>query len=377
MGNIIGKMNDIPVVDLKAQYQSIHAEIDAAVARILRGGAFILGDELSAFEDEFASYCGVSSALGVGSGTDALQLALRACEVGPGDEVILPSHTSVATIVAVELTGAKPILVDIDPRLYTLDPDQILPAVTSRTRAIIPVHLYGQPADMTPILQLARRGGFFVIEDCAQAHGAMLQGRRVGAWGDLAAFSFYPTKNLGAYGDGGMVVTKDKTLAERVRLLRQYGWESRYVSVVKGLNSRLDEIQAAILRVKLRHLDRWNEKRIKLAHLYDEQLSGTELTLPVSPSGSRHVYHQYVVRHPQRDFLRTFLRQRGIQSLIHYPVPIHLQPAYLGLGYPPGSLPFSELAAREVLSLPMYPEMTEAMVFKISETVRDFFEHSH
>ncbi len=365
-------MNDIPVIDLKAQYESLRAEVDEAIARVLKRGNFILGEEVDAFEREFADYCGASFAVGVGSGTDALALALRACEIGEGDEVITVSHTSVATAAAIEMTGAKPVLVEIDPHSYTLDPNRIMSALTPRTRALIPVHLYGLPAEMTPILEIAGQKNLIVLEDCAQAHGARYDGRRVGSLGTLAAFSFYPTKNLGAFGDGGAVLTNDAELAGRLRLLRQYGWEERYISRIKGFNSRLDDLQAAILRVKLRSLDAWNQRRRALAELYRQLLKDMELSLPAVPEKAEHVFHQYAIRHSKRDQLKAFLKRRGIQTLIHYPVPIHLQPAYQNLGYRAGDLPVTERTAREILSLPMYPELSEASVQRIAEAVLEF-----
>jgi dTDP-3-amino-3,4,6-trideoxy-alpha-D-glucose transaminase len=369
-------MIHVSPVDLKKQYASIKDEIDAAVTQVLEGGWYILGEQVSAFEREFAAFCSVDHAVGVGSGTAALHLALAACGVGPGDEVITVPHTAVATVVAVELTGARPVLVDVDPRRYTLDPERLEAAVTPRTRAVVPVHLYGCPADLGPIVEIARQHDLFVVEDCAQAHGAAYRGRRVGSWGDVAAFSFYPTKNLGACGDGGMVVSTSAELAERVRLLRQYGWRERYVSSAvggaKGLNSRLDELQAAILRVKLRHLGEWNERRRRLARLYNERLAGGGVTLPCEPENAVHVYHLYVVRHPRRDALRAFLRERGIGSLIHYPVPVHLQPAYGDLGYDAGAFPVAEAAAREVLSLPLYPELGEEEAVAVADGVAAF-----
>ncbi|MCX8067101.1 MAG: DegT/DnrJ/EryC1/StrS family aminotransferase [Anaerolineae bacterium] len=367
----------IPSFDLTRQYVSLKEEIDAAIARVLARGRFILGEEVTAFEQEFAAACGVAHAVGVASGTDALYLALRACGIGPGDEVITVSHTAVATVAAIELAGARPVLVDVDPRRYTMDPAKVEERITPRTRALLPVHLYGCPADMAPLLEIARRYGLFLIEDCAQAHGAYYRGRPVGSWGDIAAFSFYPTKNLGAFGDGGAVVTNDSTLARRVQLLREYGWARRYVSHIRGTNSRLDEIQAAVLRVKLRHLEAWNERRRQIAALYSEYLAEATrwgLVLPGEPENAHHVYHLYVVRHPQRDALQAFLRERGIGTLVHYPVPVHLQPAYADLGYREGSLPVSEALAREVLSLPMYPELTDEEVQRVAEAVREFFQ---
>jgi dTDP-4-amino-4,6-dideoxygalactose transaminase len=363
---------EIPVINLKAQYHRIRPEVDAALQRVLESGNFILGAEVTAFEQEFAYYCGVSHAVGVNSGTAALQLALLACGVGPGDEVLTVSHTAVATVAAVELTGARPRLADIDPRRFTLDPQQVASSLTPRTRAIVPVHLYGGPADLGPLIEIARQHNLSVVEDCAQAHGATYDGRQVGSWGRAAAFSFYPTKNLGAYGDGGAVLTNDPALAERARSLRQYGWDERRVSQVKGLNSRLDDLQAAVLRVKLGYLEMWNERRRELARLYDRLLVGSGLALPSEPEDCRHVYHQYVVRTPRRDELRKFLARRGICTGIHYPLPVHLQPAYANLGYRPGDLPESELAASEVLSLPLYPELDETAAEAVCNAVLDF-----
>ncbi len=365
-------MEDIPVIDLKKQYESIRPELDDAIARVLTKGSFILGSEVVAFEKEFAEYCEVSHAVGVASGTEALQLALLACGVGENDEVLTTAHTAVATVSAIEATGAHPVLVDIDLNRYALNPNLLAQSITLRTRAIIPVHLYGCPVDMNPVIQFAREKNLFVVEDCSQAHGALYEGRKVGSLGDIAAFSFYPTKNLGAFGDGGTVVTDNAELAEKVRLLRQYGWKEHYISSVKGINSRLDELQAAILRVKLRRLDEWNLRRRELANLYFELLADTDLVLPAQPENSRHVFHQFVIRHPQRDALKKYLKERGIQSLIHYPLPTHLQPAYAELGYSAGSLPHAEKASREVLSLPLYPELTEEKIKRVCQNVIDF-----
>jgi dTDP-4-amino-4,6-dideoxygalactose transaminase len=367
-------MNEIPIIDLNKQYESIRSEIDEAIAGVLKSGSFILGEEVSAFEREFAAYCSVSDAISVGSGTDALQLALLACGVGTGDEVITVSHTAVATVAAIEMTGARPVLVDIDPVRFTIDPIKFAQAVTARSRAVIPVHLYGCPAEMTPILEFARKADIHVIEDCAQAHGAMIQDQKVGSLGDVAAFSFYPSKNLGAFGDGGAILTNDPDIAEKARLLRQYGWKERYVSKIKGFNSRLDELQAGILRVKLRYLEEWNDRRRVLANLYRELLAGTELGVPSHASNTLHVFHQFVIRHPRRDDLQAYLKKQGIHTLIHYPVPVHLQPAYADLDYSPGSLPHTELAAREVLSLPMYPELSEDNVERICRLILEFFK---
>ena len=363
----------IPQACPLASYEAHKSQIDEAIARVLSGGRYILGRETAAFEEEFAAYLGARHAVGVGSGTEALHLALLTCRIGPGDEVITVSHTAVATVAAIELAGASPVLVDIDPTTYTIDPTKIEQAISTRTRAIIPVHLYGHPADVTPVIEIARRHNLRVIEDCAQSHGATYQDRKTGTMGDMGAFSFYPTKNLGAFGDGGAVVTSDPELAERARMLREYGWRQRYVSDLPGLNTRLDELQAAILRVKLAHLDADNARRRSLAGLYDEYLAATGLQLPLSPRWGEHVYHLYVIRSLHRNELQAYLTEHGIGSLVHYPVPVHLQPAYrdrLRLG---GPLRETEVAAAEVLSLPIYPELSDAQVRIVAEAIRAFF----
>lgn len=365
-------MQNIPFLDFKAQIQALRAEIDAALAGVLERGYFILGPEVAAFEREFAGYIGAAEGVGVASGTDALHLALRACEVGPGDEVITVSHTAGATVAAVVMTGATPVLVDIDPRSFNIDPEQVARHITPRTKAILPVHLYGQAADLDPLLELARRHGLRVVEDCAQAHGAEYHGRLVGNWGDVGCFSFYPTKNLGALGDGGMVVTSDPALAERVRLLREYGWRERYRSTIHGYNSRLDELHAAVLRVKLRYLDQGNARRRELAQRYRQRLGEDGVALPQELSYGRHVYHLFVVRSAKRDALQQYLRERGVGTLIHYPVPVHLQDAYGELGLGPGSLPVTEQYAGAILSLPLYPELTDGAVDRVAAVVREF-----
>jgi len=357
----------------QAQYQAHKAEIDAAILRVLDKGWYILGEETKMFESEFAAYIGVAQGIGVGSGTEALHIALAACGIRPDNEVITVSHTAVATVAAIELAGAVPVLVDIEPDYFTLDPDKLEAAISPRTKAIIPVHLYGQPADLAPILEIARRHGVRVIEDCAQAHGAMYGERRVGAWGDIACFSFYPTKNLGALGDGGMIVTNDSALAERARLLREYGWAERYVSHIPGLNSRLDEVQAAVLRVKLRYLDADNAARARRAQDYDQALRGIRLTTPKRRSDATHVYHLYVIRCSERDELQTWLKAGGVGVLIHYAVPIHLQPAYQRRLRGGDNLPETERAARQVLSLPMYPELSEMELQMVAKAVQSFF----
>jgi len=353
----------------KANYLAKKEEIDKAIDRVLDSGWYILGQEVAAFENEFAAYIGVSSAIGVGSGTEAIQLALRACDIGAGDEVISVSHTAVATVAAIELCGATPVLVDISPDTYTINPDDLEAAITPYTRGIIPVHMYGHPADMESIMRIAHRHKLRVIEDCAQAHGAFYKGRKTGTWGDIAAFSFYPTKNLGGIGDGGMVVTNDPVLADKTRLLREYGWRKRYISECPGLNSRLDELQAAVLRVKLNSLDDEIQKRKALAGIYDQMLSATSLILPICVSNASHVYHQYVIRSKHRDTLRKFLQEKRIDTLIHYPVPVHRQPAYKDRLTCTGLMLNTERVAAEVLSLPMYPELTSKQIRQVAEAI--------
>jgi dTDP-4-amino-4,6-dideoxygalactose transaminase len=347
-----------------AQYEAHKAAIDAAVRRVLESGRYILGEEVIGFEREFANYVGVRHAVGVGSGTEALHLALAACGIGEGDEVITVAHTAVATIAAIELAGAVPVLVDIEPDYFTLDPEQLEATITSRTKAIVPVHIYGQPADLEAITSIAKRHDLRVIEDCAQAHGATYRERRVGSWGDIACFSFYPTKNLGAIGDAGAVTTNDPHLADKVRHLREYGWVERNVSRMRGWNSRLDELQAAILRVKLRFLDADNNQRRRIAALYDDLLTGSDLILPHRREDATHVFHLYVVRSGDRDDLLARLQANGIVAMIHYPAPVHLQPAYAGRIAGARNLPNTERVAKEILSLPIYPELTEAEVRK-------------
>jgi len=362
----------IPTADPGAGYRSHKTEIDRAIHQVLDSGSYILGKETKAFEDEFASYVGVKYAIGVGSGTEAIHLALRACGIGPGDEVITVSHTAVATVAAVQMAGAIPVLVDIEPDFYTMDPEKIRSVLTPAAKAVIPVHLYGQPANLAPILDLAHKYGLQVIEDCSQAHGATYGGIPVGSHGDMACFSFYPTKNLGALGDGGMVVSNRQDLAEQVRLLREYGWAERYISHFPGWNSRLDEIQAAILRVQLRHLDQRNLDRIQIAASYVKGLKQRRLSLPRVREGATHVFHLFVVRSPQRDRLQHHLSDMDIGTSTHYPVPVHLQPAYKDRLPGRESLPVTELVSREVLSLPMYPELSESETGKVIEAIKRF-----
>ncbi len=370
---ITDNMIDVPLVDLHAQYEALREDILRAIEDVLKNMRLFLGPQLQAFEQEFASFCGCGDAVGVGNGTDALELALRALGVGSGDEVITQPNSFIATAEAISAVGAVPVLADVDARTATLDPARFEAAITPRTRAVIPVHLYGRPADMAAILAIARARGLAVVEDACQAHGAWTGGKRVGAVGDLACFSFYYSKNLGAYGEGGAVTTNDPALAAGVRVYRDHGSRVRYRHEVIGHNSRLDELQAAILRVKLRHLDSWNERRRRHAWTLNQALTGASLTLPpLGGDGTYDVFHLYVVRHPQRDALRAFLAARGIGTGIHYPIPIHLQPAYAWLGCGPGSFPVAEHWAAECLSLPMYAELTEQQIERVVEAVWEF-----
>jgi dTDP-4-amino-4,6-dideoxygalactose transaminase len=346
----------VPFIDLRAQYHAIKPQIDEAILRVLDSTQFVLGPEVDAFEARFAAYCSTSHAIGLNSGTSALHLALLAGGVGSGDEVITTPHTFLATASAIIYTGARPVFVDIDPVTMTIDPSRIMPAITSRTRAILPVHLYGQPADMDPIMTLARRHGLLVIEDAAQAHGAEYRGRRTGSIGDIGCFSFYPGKNLGAYGEGGAVTTDSPQFARTIRKLRDWGSEQKYRHELKGYNYRLEAMQAAILRVKMDHIETWTEARRAHARRYDALLPQLVRTWRTADD-VRHVFHIYCIRHPRRDALRSFLQERGIQTGIHYPVPVHLQECFSDLGYHAGDFPLAEQAAREVLSLPMYAEL--------------------
>ena len=359
----------IPLVDLGAQYQIIKADVRRAIDRVLESSQYVLGPEVAAFEEEFAACCRVEHAIGVNSGTSALHLALLAAGVGPGDEVITVPFTFIATAAAVAYTGATPVFVDVDPVSYNMDPTPLEAAITPRTRAIMPVHLYGQPADMDPIMAVAARHNLTVIEDAAQAHGAEYRGRRAGSIGHIGCFSFYPAKNLGAYGEGGAITTNDAAIAHRLRLLRDWGTESKYHHEVLGYNYRLETLQAAILRVKLRHLEAWTEARRAHASRYDELLAGGLVGVPRARADSRHVYHIYAVRTSQRAELQQALGAAGIQTGIHYPIPVHLQPAFAALGHGPGSFPHAESAAREVLSLPMFAELTDEQILAVAAAV--------
>ncbi len=360
----------IPILDLKAQYRGIKSELDAAVIGVLENAQFILGPEVAAFEREFAAYCGAAEAVGLNSGTSALHLALLAAGIGPDDEVITSPFTFVATAAAIVYTGARPVFVDIEPASFNMDVHRIEAAITPRTKAILPVHLFGQPADMDPIMDIARRHGLVVIEDAAQSHGAEYKGRRVGGIGEMGCFSFYPGKNLGACGEGGAVVTNDAAYARQIRLLRDWGSERKYIHQVRGYNYRMEGMQGAILRVKLRHLEKWTEARRAHAARYGKLLTGCGVRLPEVMPWARHVYHVYTIRSADRDALRAALQQREIQTGIHYPVPIHLQPAYADLGYARGAFPVAEQAAAEVLALPIYPEMSDSQLQEVAAAVR-------
>lgn len=370
----------IPQTSPLANYLSSRSALDEAIHRVLSSGRYILGDETAAFERHFADYIGVPYAVGVGNGTEALHLALRGMGVGPGDEVITVSHTAVATVAAVEMCGATPVLVDIHPASYTMDAALLEKAKSDRTKAIVPVHLYGQPCDLEAITLFARKHGLFVIEDCAQSHGALYRGQKTGSWGHAAAFSFYPTKNLGCLGDGGAITTRDPALFEKIRRLRQYGWDDNRISQCPGWNTRLDELQAAVLRVKLAHLEESNQRRIRIARMYDERLSPiSELTLPSPTPGTTHVYHQYVVRCTDpsvRNRLMAHLSEHGIQTAVHYPVPVHLQPAYANRLPGSLSLPVTEEVCPRILSLPLFPELTDEEVGGVAKTIETFFSRS-
>lgn len=359
-------METVPFVDLKAQYRSIADDVQREMARVLESTQFILGDAVSEFERAFATYLGVDHAVGVGSGLDALRLALEALGIGPGDEVIIPANTYIATALAVSAVGATPVLVDCREDTYQIDPELIEAAISPRTKAIMPVHLYGQSADMDAIAAIAEAHGIEVVEDAAQAHGTRFNGRHSGTYGKVGCFSFYPGKNLGAYGDGGMAVTNDGEVAERLRSLRNYGQRVKYEHVVKGTNSRLDTLQAAVLGVKLPHLDRWNGQRAERAAQYDELLAGIGAVVPIRDPRSTHIYHLYVLRVEHREEVQRRLADRAIQSGIHYPIPIHLQEAYRDLGFAKGAFPVTEYVSDRILSLPMFPELTVDQVERVA-----------
>lgn len=369
-------MQLIPPANPKASYLEHRKEIDSAILGVLGNGSYILGEEVSAFEQEFARYADAAFAIGVGNGTDAIQLALRACGIGPGDIVVTVSHTAIATVAAIDLVGATPLLVDIVPATFTMDPNRLEDTLKARAgrniKAVLPVHLYGHVADMAAILDLAERFDLYVIEDCAQSHGATFQGRKTGSFGHFGAFSFYPTKNLGALGDGGACVCQEAALAEKARLGRQYGWKQRYVSELRGMNTRLDELQAAILRVKLRHLNTGNERRRQIAHTYRGALGDVGWTLPCERDGVHHVYHQYTVRMPRREQVHQYLQQQNVGTAILYPAPAHLQPAYAGkvlIGA--GGLGHSEAVCRDLLCLPVYPQLSDEQMQRVIQAILD------
>ncbi|RTD95851.1 DegT/DnrJ/EryC1/StrS family aminotransferase [Variovorax atrisoli] len=364
----------IPFFDIHAGHSELADELNLAFQRVLKSGHLIMGPELSAFESEFADYCGVKHCIGVGNGLDALALTLRARGIKPGDEVIVPSQTFIATWLGVSMVGATPVPVEIDPLTYNLDPSRILSKVTSKTKAIVPVHLYGLPAAMSEIMEIAKSAELFVMEDAAQGHGATHHGKRTGALGHAATFSFYPTKNLGGMGDGGAIVTSDDDLADKLRMLRNYGSKKKYVHEVAGVNSRLDELQAAILRVKLSRLDEWNDRRRKIAQRYSAALDGVgDLRVPLIPPATTHVFHLYVVSTKNREELARYLDSVGISTLVHYPIPPHMQGAYSELAYAAESFPLGSAASNEALSLPIWPQMSFDQVDIVVEHVRKFF----
>jgi len=352
----------VPFGNLKKHYGLYKAEIDAAVSRVLESGWYLFGDELKGFESDFARYCGADYGVGVASGTEAVQLALASCGIGQGDEVLTVSNTCVPTVAGIESVGARVVFVDIEPGTYTMDPALIEKCISKKSKAIVVVHLYGQCADMGPIIEAARGHGLKVIEDCAQAHGAEYKGNKAGRMGDVAAFSFYPTKNLGALGDAGMVVTNDRDVAMKAEMLRNYGQKERYVHLIKGINSRMDELQAAVLGAKLPHLDRWNERRREIADYYIEKLSNLSVVLPIEAAERKHVYHLFVLRVAQRENFMAGMLERGVQCAVHYPTPVHLQVAYAQYRGQSGRLKVTEAQARELVSLPIYPELTDGEV---------------
>ncbi len=376
-------MSVVPFLDLTRQYKRIKGEILSATQRVYEKGHFILGEEVSAFEEEFSHYCGVRYGVGVGSGTDALYLALKAAGIGQGDEVVTVANSFVATALAISFTGAKPLFVDVDPKTYTMDPNHLelllkrqrAKGGSGRIKAILPVHLYGHPAEMDSIMEIANRYDLIVIEDACQAHGARYGKKKVGSFGIMGCFSFYPTKNLGGYGDGGMVVTNHKKYDQKLRLLRCYGERKKYQHILKGHNSRLDEIQAALLRVKLKYLDQWNEERRRKAEIYTERLSPLGVACPSEKTGVRHVYHLYTIKTEKRDSLQAFLRKRGIETLIHYPIPIPFQKAYQELRYGRRDLPLTNQWSRKILSLPFFPEIKKYEMEEVAEGIRSFFEN--
>jgi dTDP-4-amino-4,6-dideoxygalactose transaminase len=364
---------NIPLVNLKKQYAPLKDEILAGISHVFDGMQLFLGENVQALEKEFSQYCGTTYGIGVSDGTSALEIILRAMEIGPGAEIITVSHTFIATVEAILLVGATPVFVDVDPHTYLMDISHIESKITPRTKAILPVHLYGQTVDMDPLRAIASRHGLRLIEDACQAHGAIYKDRRAGNLGDAAAFSFYYSKNLGAYGEGGFITTNDPELARRIRMIRDHGSERRYYHDLLGINGRLDEIQAVVLRVKLPHLEEWNELRRSHAALYNQLLVNTPAVTPVKCPDNRHVYHLYVIRGPKRDELQAYLKSQGIFTGIHYPVPVHLQPSMESLGYKPGDLPVSERVVTEILSLPMHAELTDEEINAVAGAIKNFY----
>lgn len=368
---IIGNMN-IPVFDLKRQYENLKTEIDNAFKSVLENGIFVLGENVKRFEEEFANYLGAGFAVGVGSGTEALHLSLKACDIGYGDEVITVPNTAVPTISAISFAGAKPVFVDITPDTCTMDLRKVEEKITAKTKAILPVHLYGHSTEMEQIMKLAKAHNLRVIEDACQAHGAKYNSKNAGTIGDMGCFSFYPTKNLGAYGDGGMVVTNNEELYKKLIMLRNYGEVKKFTSKIEGFNSRLDEIQSAVLRVKLKYLDEWTNKRREIATMYHQLLYNSNVQLPCERQWAKHVYHLFVIRVNKRDALKDYLHERGVGTQIHYPIPVHLQDAYKKLGYKAGDFPISERNAEEILSLPIYPELTTEEIEAVAGLITEF-----
>ncbi len=366
------KIKSVPFVDLKAQHKAVAAEVEVAIADVIKNTAFILGPAVSRLEKAFANYCGAKYAVGVGSGTAALEVALRAFDIGAGDEVITVANTFIATALGISYAGAKPVLVDINPQTYLIDIEKLEQAITDKTKAIIPVHLYGQTVDMDPIMELARQHNLIVIEDACQAHGAKYKGKMAGGLGHAAAFSFYPSKNLGAYGDAGMVVTNDEKAMENMRLFANIGQNKKYHHAIKGYNHRLDNLQASILEVKLDKLDEWNASRRQSAALYNQLLDGSQIEIPVEANGCEHVYHLYVIQTNRRDELQVHLNDSGVSTGIHYPIPIHLQPAYKDLGYGQGDFPNTEKTCERIISLPMYPGISNEAILHIAEVIKNF-----